>query len=105
MAGTVIKTVGDVGVNAMMRRRMMRGAKPTGTFNVVRATDGTVLGQVTLYRTAGPFKAAFQWVKAPSKQNMPVAGDLLQAVSAAPKPPPSPAPAPAPKPAPTTKLG
>jgi hypothetical protein len=93
----------------MMRGRMVRGAKPTGAFNVVRATDGTVLGQVTLYQTAGPFKAHFQWVKVPDEQSMPVAGDLLQAVASKPTPAPAPpqsAPRPAPKPAPApTKPG
>ncbi len=97
MAGTVIKVVGTVGVSAMMHSPMARGAKPmSSTFNVVRAADGTVLGQVRLYRALGPYKAQLQWTSPPSKQTMPAPGDLLQTVGkSAFSPPAPPAPAPA----------
>ena len=81
MAGIIIRAVGKIGVSVMMRRHMRHGTKPTGIYNVVRANDGTILGQVKLYRKAGPYKAHFQWTKFPSPQALPVAGDLLQAVS------------------------
>jgi hypothetical protein len=85
MAGVVTKVIGSSGVKVQMNRPMARGARPTGTFNVVRATDGTLLGQVTFFHHAGPKHAHFRWTAAPSSSSMPVPGDLIQPVG----PPPT----------------